>query len=191
MMLRWFMSNSMGGILAFVVIACAGCAGGPLSKSAVGIAQVPPEANKYVVTALTSAGYAIVGQPAWVGADASWRPSAHYRVFFSASVQGESADIFSSDLQVDSAGRVGDPERITRLSDTPAGDETGPVLAGAWLAYATSAGGRYQAVTLVPLADLKHQAVFVFDKPSEQVTLTWETGSASAESRRHHTRSGK
>ncbi|MDI7274983.1 MAG: DPP IV N-terminal domain-containing protein, partial [Anaerolineae bacterium] len=65
--------------------------------------------------------------------------------------------------------------RVTRLTQTPAGDETAPVLEGGWLAFATRVADRYQSVTCVPLAELHRQDVYAFGQPVEEVGLSWRT----------------
>ena len=49
----------------------------------------------------------------------------------------DGTDIYAADLRIDGADQVANHPQVRRLTDTPAGDETAPVLAGAWLAFAT------------------------------------------------------
>ena len=140
---------------------------------AAAVPDVPAATQQEALCALAAAGYQAVAQPGWAGAQAAWRSPGAYRLFFVAPSPQGSHDVYTAEVQVGDGGAVARLLRVTRLTDTPAGDETSPVLADEWLAFATRVAGRYQSVTCVRLSELRRQAVFAFTRPVEEVELSW------------------
>ena len=161
---------------------CVGCAARP-TQPTVGLIEAPAAAEDQAAASLRASGYAPSGRLAWAGGGSVWQAPGDYRVFFAAAPAAASVedgmDIYAADLHIDSEGQVASDLRTRRLTDTPAGDETAPVLAGAWLAFATRVGDRYQSVTCVSLADLDQRKVFVFRDLPQQVSLRWGADGAA------------
>ncbi|GEM_PF-1519277 len=140
----------------------------------IGLAQVPAEAQAQAIRALRAANHAPIGPLAWTAATATWQTPGDYRVFFAAAGSGGATDIFAADLRIAADGTVAGDPVIRRVTDTPGGNEEAPLAANGWLAYATRVEDRYQSVTVVALQDLSRQQLFVFARPAEQVTLSWQ-----------------
>jgi TolB protein len=147
----------------------------------VAVPEVPAAAQESALALLAAAGYAAVAPPAWAGTEAAWPAPGSYQLFFAAPAPEGSADVYAAEAHVNNNGQISRIAAVTRLTDTPAGAETAPLLAGNWLAFATRAAGRYQSVTCISLGNLSHQAVFAFDRPAEQVTLRWQATDAAQE----------
>ncbi len=122
------------------------------------------------------------GRPAWAGAAPVWQAPGDYRVFFAATgaAAADSAspqdgtDIYAADLRIDGVVQVANQPQVRRLTDTPAGDETAPILVGDWLAFATRVGGRDPVCDRrMSLADLDQRKLFMFRDPPQQVALRW------------------
>ncbi len=172
-MIRYRGVGLAGGVLLLLVVAALGLrwprSAGPL----LAIDDIPAPAADSARDALAVAGYAPVGPPAWAAPSPRWGGPGRYRVFFAAASPAGGADVYVAAVRVAGDGRSVAVVDVRRLSDTPAGDETAPLAAGRWLAYATQVGGRYQSVTAVLLADTARAAVFAFDQPAAQAALAW------------------
>ena len=171
------------GSALLLLAVCVGCVARPVPQPSVGLIEVPAAAEDHAAAILRASGYAPSGRLAWAGAGPMWQAPGNYRVFFAAasaaaSVEG-GTDIYAADLHFNSIDQVENDPRVRRLTDTPAGDETAPILVGDWLAYATRVGDRYQAVTCVSLANVDQRKVFMFRDLPEQVSLRWRANGAS------------
>ena len=140
---------------------------------------VPPEAQAAVASLLAKHGYIVSGAVQWAGNDGTWRAPGRYRLYFAASAGG-SADIFAASVTVDAGLAAPKLAGISRITDTPGADETSPVLATGWLAFAARVGSRYQSLTCLPLADPRRAQIYVFDRPADQVELAWVAGDGRA-----------
>lgn len=138
-----------------------------------GLAQPSASITQSAATALTRAGYAPVGEVAWATTATGWELPGVYQVFFAAAPTGGPADIYRATASLDGDGQVVRIQNVTRLTDTPAGDELSPLVAGEWLAFATRVAGYFQSITCLALNEPSQREVFVFDEPVEQVELAW------------------
>jgi len=144
----------------------------------VAVRTVPRLAQAEAVARLSAAGLRASAPPVWAGARPEWQVPGRYRLFFAAPARDGGTDIYRAEAQVDGDGRVARVTGAVRLTHTPAGDETAPVLTDGWLAFTMRVGDRYQAVTCMPLTDLRHMYVFAFTHPAVQVHLAWQEGTA-------------
>jgi TolB protein len=178
---RFAATNS---VLLLVLILCAGCAAWPAPRFATGIAEAPAAAEAQGIALLHTSGHAPSGRLAWAGSGPVWPAPGSVRAFFAAAAGDGSGDVgvdvFAADLRIDGRGLPEGAPQVRRLTDTPAGDETAPIAAGGWLAYATRVGDRYQSVTCTSLAKLDQRKVFTFEQPPEQVRLRWRSDGPSA-----------
>ena len=174
------------GALLLLLTACVGCAARP-TQPTVGLIEAPAAAEDQAAAIFRASGYAPSGRLAWAGGGPVWQAPGDYRVFFAASGAAatgsdspqDGTDIYAADLHINGVDQVASHPQVRRLTDTPAGDETAPVLAGAWLAFATRVGDRYQSVTCISLADLDQRKVFMFRDLPQQVSLRWQADGAS------------
>ena len=170
---------AVGSALLLLLTVCVGCAERRVRQPSVGLAEVPAAAEDQAAAILRASGYAPVGRLAWAGAGPMWQAPGDYRVFFAAAAAEGSTDIYRADLHISAEGQVENHPQVRRLTDTPAGDETAPILAGGWLAYATRVGDRYQSVACVSLINPDQRKVFMFGQLPEQAMLQWRSSDAS------------
>ena len=165
--------------LLLLLIMCVGCGARLVPQPSIGLVEVPAAAEEQATAILRALGYAPSGRLAWAGKGSGWLTPGDYRVFFAAASVEGSTDIHAADLHINGMDQVDNDLQVRRLTDTPAGDETAPILVGDWLAYATRVGDRYQTVTCVSLANADQRKVFMFRDLPEQVSLQWRANGAS------------
>lgn len=167
---------ALGGLLVFMV-ALLGLAyqNTQTVRAVAAVPEVPAVAQRSALGALAGAGYQAVAEPVWAAVQPGWQAPGRYRLFFVAPPQGGGVDVYTAEVWVDGQGQVDRLERVARLTDTPAGEESPPVLGDNWLAFATRVGDRYQSITCVPLAEWQRRDVFAFGQPVEQVRLVWRS----------------
>jgi len=139
----------------------------------VALSQVPAKIQAEAMTVLSEAGYTPVAPPVWAGASSNWQVPGSYTLFFAAPSSSGSVDVYAAGVDVSSEGQVTRVQRVSRVTDTPGGEESAPVLATTWLAFATRVAGRYQSITCMPLNDMRQSSLFVFDDPAEHIRLHW------------------
>jgi TolB protein len=157
-------------LLAVLALAVAFMSLGQRATAAPVAIAAPSSARESAAAWLKAQGYEVIGEPSWAGAQAVWQPPAAYRLFFAARA-GESVDIYTVEARVEAQGQINRLGRITRLTETPHGEESAPLTSGEWLVYTTRAAGRYQTITCLSLRDLQSQEQYVFSRPPEQVSL--------------------
>jgi TolB protein len=174
MSLRWRVIG-LCGLLGLTVLLLGLAHRGSQASHLAAVTGVPATAQETVQEVLAAAGYHALAEPVWAGPTAGWQAPGSYRVFFVAPTGEGEPDVYMADVRVDAKGQVTRATRITQLTDTPAGEESAPVLTDGWLAFATRVAGYYQSIACVPLADARRPDVFAFGRPVEQVELSWSS----------------
>lgn len=178
MLKRWHIIGLGLVLILLILVLSLVYRGAPGFRAEAAVAEVPAMVQEAVMYKLVASGYHTVASPAWAGAQTGWRSPGRYRLFFAARTAVAGADVYTAEVSTDANGQVSRMLQVARLTNTPAGDETAPVLASGWLAFATRVAGRYQSITCIPLGERQRSDVYAFASPAEEVKLGWRPGPA-------------